>query len=59
MVNVTLPGVCAVEVAGDPLGNTHEYLAALEVVLKNTDPPVVIVVSEAGDEIVPRGGVVE
>jgi hypothetical protein len=28
MEKVTLPGLCAVDVAGEPPGNTHEYLAA-------------------------------
>ena len=39
VLNVTLPGFCAVEVAGDPPGKTHEYFAELEVVPKDTDPP--------------------
>jgi hypothetical protein len=56
VLKVTLPGFCAVEVAGDPLGKTHEYLAAAEVVPKETDPPAGIVVSDAGVEIVPFGG---
>jgi hypothetical protein len=56
VLNTTLPGACATEVAGDPPGNTHEYLAAAVPVLKETDPPAVIVVSEAGDAIVPVGG---
>jgi hypothetical protein len=50
------PGFCAVEVPGDPLGNTHEYLAALEFVLKETTPPAVTVTSDAGESIVPCGG---
>ena len=50
------PGVCTLEVAGDPPGNTHEYFAAMEVVLKAADPPAVMVTSDAGDVIVPRGG---
>jgi hypothetical protein len=45
-----------VEVAGDPPGNTQEYLAAVEVVLKETESPAEIVTSEAGELIVPRGG---
>ena len=55
---MTFPGFCAVEVAADPLGKTHEYFAAVEVVPNDTDPPARIVVSKAGDEIVPRGGAV-
>ena len=53
---MAFPGTCAVEVAGDPPGKTHEYWAAVEVVLKATDPPAAIVVSPAGDEMVPCGG---
>jgi len=41
-LNVTLPGFCAVEVAGEPPGKTHEYFAALEVVAKDTEPPAAI-----------------
>ena len=37
MLKMTFPGFCAVELAGDPPGKTHEYLAAVEVVLKETD----------------------
>lgn len=55
-LNLTLPGVCAVEVAGDPPGKTHEYLADVVVVPKDTVPPATIVVSEAGAEIMPFGG---
>ena len=57
MLNVTFPGIRAVEVAGVPPGKTHEYLAAVEVVLKETDWPAVIVISEVGDAIAPSGGV--
>jgi len=46
-----------VDVAGEPPGNTHEYFVAVEVVLKETEEPAVIIASEAGEEIVPRGGV--
>jgi hypothetical protein len=45
-----------VEVAGDPPGNIHEYLAAVELVLKETEEPAVIVVLDVGEEIAPRGG---
>ena len=48
--------LCAVEVAGDPPGKTHEYLAAVAVLLKETDPPAVMVTSESGDVIAPTGG---
>ena len=58
VLNVTFPGVCAVDVAGDPPGKTHEYWAAVVLVLKKTDPPAGIVVSPAGDAIIPLGGVV-
>ena len=58
MLKVTFPGLWAVEVAGEPPGKTHEYLAAVEVVLKETDPPAGIVMSEAGDAIAPTGGAV-
>ena len=55
VLNRTLPGFCAVEVAGDPLGNTQEYLADVVVVAKDTDCPATIVKSEAGDEMTPLG----
>jgi hypothetical protein len=58
VLKVTFPGVCLSEFAGDPPGNTHEYFAATEVVLKDTEPPAVTVTSDGGDVIVPRGGVV-
>jgi hypothetical protein len=54
--NVTFPGVCATDVAGDPPGKTHEYWAAVLLVLKETDPPAGTVTSEAGDVISPTGG---
>ena len=44
------------EVAGDPPGKTQEYFAAVEVVLKETEAPAVIVTSDAGEAIAPRGG---
>ena len=55
---MTFPGACAVEVAGDPPGKIHEYWDALEVVLKDTGLPAATVTFEAGDAIVPRGGLV-
>src|SRR5712671_2039577 len=55
---VTLPGVCAVEVAGEPLGKIHPYFVATVLVPKKTEPPAVIVVSEAGEVIAPSGGAV-
>ena len=47
------------EVAGEPPGNTQEYLAAVDVVPKETVPPAGIVTSEIGDVIAPVGGVVK
>jgi hypothetical protein len=58
-LNLTLPGFCAVEVAGDPPGNTQEYFAALVAVLKFTVCPARIVVSDAGKEMAPFGANVE
>jgi hypothetical protein len=55
---VTLPGFCADELPGDAVGNTQEYLAAVDAVLNETACPAVIVTSDAGVVIVPRGGVV-
>ena len=55
VLKLTAPGFWAVEVAGDPPGNTHEYFADVDVVPKVTDCPAPIVVSEAGDEILPFG----
>ena len=55
VANVTLPGFCAVEVAGDPPGKTQEYRAALLLVPKATAPPEGIVTSEVGELIVPEG----
>lgn len=57
-LNCTLPGFCAVEVAGDPPGNTHEYFADVAVVVKLTLCPAAIVTSEAGVAITPSGDVV-
>jgi len=56
VLNVTFPGFCDVEVAGEPPGKTHEYFAELDVVLNDTDPPATIVRSEAGAEMMPLGG---
>jgi hypothetical protein len=56
VLNVMLPGFCAVEVAGDPLGKTHEYLAEVVLVEKDTACPAPIVMSEAGVEMMPLGG---
>jgi len=56
VLNVTLPGFCAVEVAGDPPGNTHEYFAAVAVVVKDTCCPAPMVTSEGGVEMMPLGG---
>jgi hypothetical protein len=53
VLNRTLPGFCAVDVAGDPPGNTQEYLADVVVVPNVTDCPAAIVVPEAGDEMIP------
>jgi hypothetical protein len=53
---VTLPGVCATEVAGDPPGKTQEYFEALVLVPKLTDPPAGMVTSLSGDVMVPSGG---
>ena len=58
MLKTTAPGFCAVEVAGEPPGKIQEYLAAVNVVPKVTDWPAVTVASDAGEVMVPRGGVV-
>ena len=55
VLNTTLPGFCALELAGDPPGNTHEYFAAVEVVLNATELPAVMVTSETGESIAPCG----
>ena len=57
VLNVTFPGFCDVEVAGDPPGNTHEYFAELDVVPNDTEPPAPMVMSTEGVEITPVGGV--
>jgi hypothetical protein len=59
VLKTTFPGFLSVEVRGEPPGKTQEYLAALEVVLKETMLPAAIVMSEVGEVIVPLGGVVE
>jgi hypothetical protein len=53
---LTLPGVCSVELPGEPPGNTQEYWAAPDAAPKKTDPPALIVTSDAGEVIVPSGG---
>jgi hypothetical protein len=53
---VTLPAFLFADTAGVPPGNTHEYLEAVLVVLKETEPPALIVTSVAGELIVPSGG---
>ena len=55
-LNVTLPGFCAVDVAGEPPGNTQEYLEALVLVPKLITLPAVIVLSPDGAVIAPVGG---
>src|SRR5678815_1886045 len=55
VLKVTLPGLCAVEVAGVPPGNTHEYFAAVVVVPKETGLPAGMVRSVAGEAMVPSG----
>ena len=55
VANDTLPGFCAVEVAGDPPGKTQEYRAALLLVPNATTPPAGIVRSALGELIVPEG----
>ena len=56
LLKVTFPGFCAAEFTGDPPGNTQEYLVALVLVPKLTEPPAGIVTSDAGEAIVPLGG---
>ena len=58
-LNVTLPGFCAVDVAGVPPGNTHEYIEALVLVPKLITLPAVIVTSPDGAVITPVGGTEE
>ena len=57
--NVTFPGVCAVDVAGVPPGNTQEYPEAVVVEPKVTALPAVIVTSVDGAVIIPLGGTEE
>jgi hypothetical protein len=57
--NVTFPGLRAVEFAGAPPANTHEYAAAAVFVENGTDPPAWMVTSAVGESIVPEGGTVE
>ena len=59
MENVTFPGFCAVDVAGDPPGKTHEYLEAMVLVPNATAAPADMLTSEAGAVIAPAGGAVE
>ena len=49
-MNTTFPGFCSIEVAGEPPGKTQEYLAALEVVLKETPAGFVTEPLEVDDE---------
>ena len=55
-LNLTLPGLCAVDIAGVPPGNTQEYLEALVLVPKLTALPAVIVTLPDGALITPLGG---
>src|SRR4026209_1022659 len=57
--NVTFPTFCAVDVAGQPPGNTQEYCEALVVVPKLTALPAIIVISLDGAVIAPVGGMKE
>jgi len=54
--NVTLPGFCAVDVAGVPPGKTQEYLEALVLVPKLIALPAVMVTSPDGAVMAPVGG---
>jgi hypothetical protein len=58
LLKVTLPGLCAVEVAGVPPGKTQEYFAAAEAVLNETEEPAGMVRSVVGEAMAPSGGVV-
>jgi hypothetical protein len=58
VLKMIFPGVRAVEVTGEPPGNTQEYLVAMEVVLKETAPPAGMAVSKAGAAMTPLGGTV-
>jgi hypothetical protein len=53
---VTLFEPCDVEVPGTPPGNTHEYCDTPAAALKESDPPAVMVVSDAGAVMLPSGG---
>src|SRR5215469_4225840 len=57
--NVTFPGVCAVDVAGVPPGNTQEYFEAVLLEAKLIALCAVIVTSLNGALIVPLGGTPE
>ena len=46
------------DLVGEPPGKIHEYWDAVVLELKETDPPAVMVTSEAGDASAPLGGVV-
>ena len=56
LLKVTLPGFCAVEVAGVPPGKTQEYFAAAVAVPNETELPVGMLMSEAGEAMAPSGG---
>jgi hypothetical protein len=58
VAKVTLPGVCIVDVFGEPVGKIHEYLAAAALVAKKTEPPAATVTSAGGESMVPTGGAV-
>ena len=58
-LNMTLPGFCAVDVAGLPPGNTQEYFEAALFVLKLIALPTVIVISPDGVVMAPVGGTSE
>ena len=59
VLNVTLPGFWAVEVAGVPPGKTHEKATPLVLALKLTVQPAVMVTFPLGELIVPCGATVE
>src|SRR5689334_15537989 len=56
--NVTLPGFCAVEVAGEPPGKIQEYCNPLDVVPKETLWPACIVRLVFGVVMLAFGGTV-
>lgn len=58
VANVTLPGFCAVDVAGKPPGNTQEYFDAVLAVPNVTVEPAVIVTLPEGELIAAVGGTV-